>query len=121
MKVQKVVQKWCRNGSRRAKYQMGGTSMDKVEPPTLSTALAELLDKNQLLWVLFFSELGLARNPDVAPTGSRLYRGLAARFPFLRRWPIANRRYSRLPVGATWLSFLIIRIAVMFIGYYKNP
>jgi hypothetical protein len=36
----------------------------------------------------------------VAPTGSRLYRGLAIRGPH-HAPPINNRRYSRLPIGAT--------------------
>jgi len=43
------------------------------------------------------------RHDRVAPTGSRLYRRLATgevsrKFHAL---PITNRRYSRLPVGAT--------------------
>src|SRR5258706_8043126 len=47
----------------------------------------------------------------VAPTGSRLYRRLVIGERLWSTKQAASPRYSRLPVGATFLSLAIMRIA----------
>jgi len=49
----------------------------------------------------------------VAPTGSRLYRRLVIGERLWSTKQAASPRYSRLPVGATFLSLAIMRIAVL--------
>ena len=58
----------------------------------------------------------MAKDKNVAPTGSRLYRRLAACFAFFHLSPMANRRYSRLPVGATTSRSFLESAALSALG-----